>query len=47
MTLAIAAALAAFGGAISQSLSGFGYALLVVPVLTVVAGPRVAVVVMT
>jgi uncharacterized membrane protein YfcA len=47
MTLAIAAALAAFVGASLQSVSGFGYALLVVPVLTVVSGPRVAVVVMT
>jgi hypothetical protein len=47
MTLAIAAALAAFAGAVTQSVSGFGYALLVVPVLTIVAGPRVAVVVMT
>jgi hypothetical protein len=47
MTLAIAAALAAFAGAASRSVSGFGYALLVVPVLTVVSGPRVAVVVMT
>jgi len=47
MTLASAAAIAAFAGAISQSLSGFGYALLVVPILTVVSGPKVAVVVMT
>lgn len=47
VTLAIAAALAAFAGAATQSVSGFGYALLVVPVLTVVAGPRTAVVVMT
>jgi hypothetical protein len=47
MTLAIAAALAAFAGGAIQSVSGFGYALLVVPVLTVVSGPRVAVVVMT
>lgn len=47
MTLTIAAALAAFAGAVSQSVSGFGYALLVVPVLTVVAGPRAAVVTMT
>ncbi|HYJ59900.1 MAG TPA: sulfite exporter TauE/SafE family protein [Actinomycetota bacterium] len=47
MTLVVAAALAAFAGGAIQSVSGFGYALLVVPVLTVVSGPRVAVVVMT
>jgi uncharacterized membrane protein YfcA len=47
MTLAVVAGIAAFAGAASQSVSGFGYALLVVPVLTVVAGPRVAVVTMT
>ena len=47
MTLTLVSALAAFAGAASQSVTGFGYALLVVPVLTVVSGPRVAVVIMT
>jgi hypothetical protein len=47
MLLVLVAAGSAFAGAAAQSVTGFGYALLVVPVLTVVAGPRVAVVVMT
>ena len=47
MTFAVASALAAFAGAAVQSVSGFGFALLVIPILTVVAGPREAVVTMT
>ena len=47
MSLTLAAVIAAFVAAAAQSITGFGYALLVVPVLTVVAGPRVAVATMT
>jgi hypothetical protein len=43
--LAVAAAVVL--GTAAQSVTGFGFALLVVPVLTVVAGPQTAVVVMT
>lgn len=43
--LAVAVAVAL--GTAAQSVTGFGFALFVVPVLTVVAGPRTAVVVMT
>lgn len=42
-----AVALAVVLGTAAQSVTGFGFALLVVPVLTVVAGPQTAVVVMT
>ncbi len=43
--LAVAVAVAA--GTAAQSVTGFGFALLVVPILTVVEGPQTAVVVMT
>jgi hypothetical protein len=43
--LAVAVAVAL--GTAAQSVTGFGFALLVVPVLTVVAGPKTAVAVMT
>jgi uncharacterized protein len=43
----LASVLACFAGAAAQSVSGFGFALLVVPILTVVEGPRTAVVAMT
>jgi len=43
--LAVAVAVAA--GTAAQSVTGFGFALLVVPILTVVDGPQTAVVVMT
>lgn len=43
--LAVASAVVA--GAAAQSVTGFGFALFVVPILTVVAGPQTAVVVMT
>lgn len=42
----LAVALAVLAGTAAQSVTGFGFALLVVPVLTVVAGPQTAVVVM-
>lgn len=38
---------AVFAGAAAQAVTGFGFALFVVPILTVVTGPRSAVVVMT
>jgi len=47
MPFVLTAAAATLVAAIAQSVTGFGYALLVVPVLTVVAGPRPAVVAMT
>ncbi|MEX0984383.1 MAG: sulfite exporter TauE/SafE family protein [Actinomycetota bacterium] len=47
MTLVIAAAVTAFAASIGQSVTGFGFALLMMPVLTVVAGPQVAVATMT
>ena len=45
--LAIAAVVVTAIAAVAQSVTGFGYALLVVPVLTVVAGPHTAVATMT
>ena len=47
MALAIAAVLVTLIASVAQSVTGFGFALFVVPVLTVVAGPKVAVVTMT
>lgn len=45
--LLLAVALAVIAGTAAQSVTGFGFALLVVPVLSVVADPQTAVVVMT
>jgi uncharacterized membrane protein YfcA len=47
MSLVIAALVVTAVAAVGQSVTGFGYALLVVPVLTVVAGPKTAVATMT
>jgi uncharacterized membrane protein YfcA len=43
----LAVAVAVIAGTTAQSVVGFGFALLVVPILSVVAGPQTAVVVMT